>query len=72
MNRTPEEIIDALAFAVEHGGVDTMLIGDNEAARLAVSWRDGGGGLVAAAGSDAGGDRGCRGDYEREPYVGLG
>lgn len=40
MNRSPDEIIDALAFALENGGVSTVLIGDNEAARLVTSWRE--------------------------------
>jgi len=36
---TAKEIINAIAFAVENGGIDTLLIGDNEAARLVEDWR---------------------------------
>jgi len=41
MNRTPDELIDAMAFAAtDKGGSITMLMGDNEIARLVLAWRD--------------------------------
>jgi hypothetical protein len=39
MNRTPEELIDAIAFALENDGIGGILIGDNEFARLVLEWR---------------------------------
>lgn len=40
MNRTPNELTDALAFAIVNGGVSTVLVGDNELSRLIVDWRE--------------------------------
>lgn len=41
MNRTPDELIDALAFAaLDRNGSVTFLIGDNEIARLVLAWRE--------------------------------
>lgn len=41
MNRMPDELIDAMAFAAtDRGGSITMLMGDNEIARLVLAWRN--------------------------------
>ena len=40
VDRTPEQIIDAIAFALENGGIDTLRIGDNESALLVLDWRE--------------------------------
>lgn len=40
MNRSADEIIDAMAFCVLNGGANAFLIGDNEMARLVEAWRE--------------------------------
>ena len=41
MNRMPNDLIDAMAFAAtDRGGSVTMLMGDNEIARLVLAWRN--------------------------------
>lgn len=40
MNRTPQELIDAIAFALENDAIDGILVGDNEFARLVLDWRE--------------------------------
>lgn len=39
MNRTPDQIIDAMAFCALDGGASAFLMGDNEMARLITEWR---------------------------------
>ena len=40
MNRSAEEMIDALEFAaLDRGGAITFLAGDNELARVVAAWR---------------------------------
>jgi hypothetical protein len=40
MNRTADEIIDAMEACVLGGGATAFLIGDNEMARLVEAWRE--------------------------------
>ncbi len=39
MNRTADELINAMAFCLLDGKASGFLIGDNEMARLVVEWR---------------------------------
>ncbi len=40
MNRSADELIEAMAFCVVDRGASAFLIGDNEMARLVEAWRD--------------------------------
>ena len=40
MNRSADELIDAMAFCVVDRGASAFLIGDNEMARLVEAWRE--------------------------------
>ena len=39
MNRSADELIDAMAFCLVDKGASGFLIGDNEMARLVTEWR---------------------------------
>ena len=40
LDRTPKELIDYMAFAVQNDGVGAIMFGDNELAGLVLDWRD--------------------------------
>lgn len=40
MDRTPDEVINAMEFCLLNGRASAFLIGDNEMARLVLEWRE--------------------------------